>query len=512
MKEIIKKIVTIVATFAIAFAALPATSGDVNVNAVSIKAPAQVKNLKVTTVTQTSVKISWSKIAQNRNTKGYAIYRNGKLIKRVSYKTNVFKDTKLKAGTKYKYTVRAYNTYKQKQFYNSKTKKWQTKKPVAKHWKGKKTKQVTKYKCGRGSVTKQVTTKKPSKKTTVTKPNSEESQNSSSNSVSAGELSYDEKWANVKKEGKFKTFEVVDYQGKKKTICSFTKDEKTKYFWNEYYARSYYLDSIYSNCLTDEELARIWREYNGTFNGNYVQKKGVTFAPIWAKSGSSPVVSIAMYNGDPEKLELRCMSHTEPYTTYGQELRNPKPIYRIAVIGKHGRRGASFDAEINKHGKDYGDYTYTSAGTNIAWEFDDVEVTFKAFYDGEEVASATISNEMDENNEYYNIGKAAVKHFKDGNSVKSFTADDYNYIKSITSDYNADMRAIEWYVRDKYTYDEFTCAGGAAILEVYSAMEYGIYGHCCMSTPSNAWHMAFRPDDYVAAGDYQWFYETNGHR
>ncbi len=171
MKALMKKMVTIVATFAIAFASLPATFSNLNVHAASIMAPAQVKNLNATSVTQTSVKLSWSKIAKNRNTKGYAIYRNGKLIKRVSYKINTFTNTKLKAGTKYSFTVRAYNSYIQIQYYNSKTKKWQAKRPPTSQWKGKKTRKVTAYKYGKVSATKQVTTKKAVKKTTnINKP------------------------------------------------------------------------------------------------------------------------------------------------------------------------------------------------------------------------------------------------------------------------------------------------------------------------------------------------------
>ena len=164
MNKIIRQIITVVAAFAIAFTSLPVMGPGLDVHAAAVKAPAQVKNLKVKAVTQTSVKITWSKIAKNRNTKGYAIYRNGKFIKRVSYKTNTFINKKLKAGTKYKFAVRAYNKYKQKQYYNSKTKKWQSKKPAKKYWKGKKTRNVTRYKYGKISAAKQVITKKSAAK------------------------------------------------------------------------------------------------------------------------------------------------------------------------------------------------------------------------------------------------------------------------------------------------------------------------------------------------------------
>ena len=160
MSTRIRKIVTVIAAFAIAFTSLPVMGSGIDAHAVAVKAPAQVKNLKVKKIKQTSVVLRWSKIKKNKNTKGYAIYRNGKLIKRVNSKTSSFKVTKLKAGTKYKFAVRAYNTYKQKQYYNTKTKKWQTKKPSGKYWKGKRTRKVTAYKFGKKSAVRQVITKK----------------------------------------------------------------------------------------------------------------------------------------------------------------------------------------------------------------------------------------------------------------------------------------------------------------------------------------------------------------
>lgn len=66
---------------------------------------------------------------------GYAIYRNGKIIKSVSAITHSFKDAKLKYSTKYKYYIRAYNNTgkKVRQYYNKKTKKWQKTQPAQKY-------------------------------------------------------------------------------------------------------------------------------------------------------------------------------------------------------------------------------------------------------------------------------------------------------------------------------------------------------------------------------------------
>ena len=148
---------------------------------------------------------------------------------------------------------------------------------------------------------------------------------------------------------------------------------------------------------------------------------------------------------------------------------------------------------------------------NVSPEFDDADVTFAVYYDGVEVDRGTVRFSYNRDNDFYKIGKAAVQYFRDGNSVTSFSAEDYNNIRETTDDYNADMRAIEWYIRDKYTYDECRCTRGAAILEAYSALEYDKYGHCCLSDPSNPGHVAFRPDEYVSQGDWRRYYQTNGH-
>lgn len=60
--------------------------------------------------------------------------------KKITYKINKSKDG---SNGAYNFVVQSYNTYKQ--YYNSKTKKWVTKKPKKSQWKGKKTKTAYKY-------------------------------------------------------------------------------------------------------------------------------------------------------------------------------------------------------------------------------------------------------------------------------------------------------------------------------------------------------------------------------
>lgn len=151
-----KRLLTIFSIIAIMFTAFPS-------GVYAVSAPVKVGGVKAATVSQTQIKVSWKKVAKNRNTRGYAIYRGGKLIKRVGKNANAYTDSKLKLSTTYKYNVRAYNTYTQ--YYNKKTKKWVNKKPIKRYWgkcpsgayKGKATR--TAYKYGAASATVSAKTK-----------------------------------------------------------------------------------------------------------------------------------------------------------------------------------------------------------------------------------------------------------------------------------------------------------------------------------------------------------------
>ena len=157
-----KRLVAIFMAMAVIFTSFPALVGNLEAHATSAKKPVKVTGLKKQAVGKNYITVQWTKIKKNKNTKGYAVYLNGKLYKRVGVKTNKYKISGLKSNTSYKVRIRAYNTYKQKQYYNSKTKKWQTKKPAKKNWKGKKTRNVKKYLHGPLSTTLTVKTKKTS--------------------------------------------------------------------------------------------------------------------------------------------------------------------------------------------------------------------------------------------------------------------------------------------------------------------------------------------------------------
>ena len=102
-----------------------------------------------------AISITYEGAGKNAST--YFVYMKApgakkyKLVKKTKYRwltDGIYpvKITKLKANTKYVFKVRAAKAYYLLQYYNTKTKKWQTKKPKKKHWKGKKTRKVLKYK------------------------------------------------------------------------------------------------------------------------------------------------------------------------------------------------------------------------------------------------------------------------------------------------------------------------------------------------------------------------------
>lgn len=66
MNKRIRQFITVIAAFAIAFTSLPVMGSGIDAHAVAVKAPAQVKNLKVKKIKQTSVVLRWSKIKKNK--------------------------------------------------------------------------------------------------------------------------------------------------------------------------------------------------------------------------------------------------------------------------------------------------------------------------------------------------------------------------------------------------------------------------------------------------------------
>lgn len=123
-------------------------------HAASVRTPGKVTLTSVKAVSSSQIKITWKKASYSPT--GYQVYRGSTKV--ATTKNLSYTNSGLKPATKYSYKVRAYKAYSQKQYYNTKYKKWVTKKPAAKYWKGKKTRKVTKYKYGGFSSVKSATT------------------------------------------------------------------------------------------------------------------------------------------------------------------------------------------------------------------------------------------------------------------------------------------------------------------------------------------------------------------
>ncbi|MBQ6623569.1 MAG: hypothetical protein IJH94_05010 [Clostridia bacterium] len=128
MKKGIRKLLSITLAFAVAFTVIPAISGAFNVHAAS--KPAMVKEISYSRSGST-VTIKWKKLTKNLD--GYTIYRNNKAIKSVGKGKSSYVNTGLKANKTYYYHVKAYKITKQKQWFNTKTRKWQKTKPAAQY-------------------------------------------------------------------------------------------------------------------------------------------------------------------------------------------------------------------------------------------------------------------------------------------------------------------------------------------------------------------------------------------
>ena len=99
----------------------------------TMPASAATQKIKLTAKAagQTQAVLTWNKISKPYN--GYAVFRDGKVIKHLSKTATKYTDKKLAAGSTHTYQIKSYKATKKTQWYNKKTKKWQTSKPVKKY-------------------------------------------------------------------------------------------------------------------------------------------------------------------------------------------------------------------------------------------------------------------------------------------------------------------------------------------------------------------------------------------
>lgn len=119
------------------------------VNTVPTHAATKTLKLKASASGQTQAVLTWNKISKPYS--GYAVFRDGRIVKYFGKGTTKFTDSGLVSGSAHSYQIKSYK--KTKQYYNSKTKKWVTKKPKASQWKGKQTRYVYSYKTKSNIVT-----------------------------------------------------------------------------------------------------------------------------------------------------------------------------------------------------------------------------------------------------------------------------------------------------------------------------------------------------------------------
>lgn len=114
-----------------------------NSEAYAVSKPGKVKTLNVSGSSKAS--LNWSKV---KKASGYQISMDGNAVKMTKSRSASISISG--AGT-HTFKVRAYKSYKQKQYYNTSKCKWQKKKPKKSAWVGKQTRKVTLYKYGKWS-------------------------------------------------------------------------------------------------------------------------------------------------------------------------------------------------------------------------------------------------------------------------------------------------------------------------------------------------------------------------
>ena len=288
--------------------------------------------------------------------------------------------------------------------------------------------------------------------------------------------------------------EITDYQGTVRTVSTDSAE---------------YRNPLYNRDVDGEFVVR---------NHKYIQKSGVTFKPDYCSDG----YNIRIYNGDASKIAFEISRKEYSYTKWGNELANPSSETSYYIKGNNGRRLAEVERYLTN--------SYTSAihFTDLHYDIGDVQITAK--YNGTVIDSYTLPIDYEGKTgsdgfaptvkNAYDIATAGVSIFKNGGSLEGqYTQEWYKELKSSYGEYYADMKAIEAYVDQKYTYSEIDCWGGYAILDAYSVIAYGKYGNWTNPIPSNTGHMAFRPDEYCDQGSFNdppyagkgSYFETAGH-
>lgn len=472
MKSKFRSMTAILVIAAMMVTCLPVLGGSFEASAAS-----GLTSLKAAATGKTTTTITWKNNLskkQKKAVKGIAVFRNNKVVRRISKNATSFKDSGLKAGTSYTYQLKTYKYKKVKVWYNKKTKKWQTKKPVKKYRGKSKKKNVAVY--SNPSARKTVKTKSNAG-TGGTGPGGS-GVNGTGGSGSGGSGSGGQNLG---------TKTVIDFKGVKREITK--HEDSAGVYWT--YKTSYGGEALFDD-------AELWL-YDKTVNGGnsaYKQVSGATFqltgggigytegsiaTPRYTNDGA---FRFNAYNVDPSKLQVKLVGATiENVSTYFWDENNRKVVPRVVpYVKQNGKRIAvatTVDGKYFKYDKNTdslhllfygGDNGGIGSGIGIYNGTLNVEVK----YDGQLIGTAKFKTCNDgvaangmtpSRRKFYAVAEKAINGKSTG---------------TIWGDYKIIARWIESNLTNPQSYNtgygvinRFDCIAVSGVLETWLIYNYG---------------------------------------
>lgn len=491
----------ILLAFCVAFTSLPMLAGGVDASAMAKKKAAKNITLKASASGQSRANLSWNKIRKPE--KGYAVFRDGRVIAHLGKKKLSYTDTGLSAGTSHYYQIKVYKTKKIKQWYNKKTGLWQKRRPPKKY-RGKK-RTITKYTYKKPSKAVYIKTAAASKKAAVapSKPSGGGSGTSGGGSTPVTPSS--------------NTVVVTDYLGREYVYTKLSNG-----MWQV-------KDPVYNATftITDTDMKKeinrpdVNHEVSGEFTISggavMIQKGGITFhiPETPGSDGMETAMFVYMYNGDVNKLDMSVEGETKSISTYTYSQNPIKETY--AMTGKYRlvKIGSVQESNSNYHNNVI---TKTNALKIKTMRFDHAHCGFVSGNVNIRVSYDFNGNGAYEGNEY--IGTAVYKVSAD--PARAEALEIARKATANTNSYDDDMAAIKSYLLANYrnsdTFESdpampMSCVGGVYILETWSIEKYGIHGYaswgsCPPGSNNYGDHVAFYPEPNNLSG--REYYEATG--
>ena len=517
MKRKITGIFAIIIAFCIAFSGLPFLAGELDSNALAASSKI---TLKVKAKSKHKITLKWNKVKKPNS--GYAVFRNGKLVKRLGKKKTTYTDKGLAAGTTYKYQIKTYKKTKITKWYNKKTSKWQKKKPARKY-RGK-SKKVTKYKYKKKSNILAVKTAKAG----GSAPGQSSDGVSGTNDINETDTtsSTQNKTDDVTAVG---TYTVTNYLGNENVYTEMSDGT---------------LRTKNGTVLTKDTIPpKADHTKDGTFESNeghtMIQYHGATFDKYELEHDKDEIYLssmepgdyeyfVSMYNGDESKLTIEFDSNVyvqsiNSYKEVGDRKYEPETRYYYFKnghpIAMPYSNGTQFRTEKsgNLTRKFFMINTANgSIGNGIGIWVDTFNVNIK--YDGKLIHTFTIDTVKDETN---GANWTPVDGMSPYRKLALEIADDaISKSGGSTGSVYQDMIRIGNYIREHYPYGKdvsrygatmrMKCFDGAIILETYSIVRYGKWGfessgsnYDLTSGKHSAFNLNESPYDYYEAEGYR---------